>query len=77
MKKILAAFAVIVALAGAVRADIDAGELTSIALKDAVNDAKASLAASVSAAFLLLPCPLPISLPSSSTTREPMISERK
>ena len=45
MKKILAAFAVIAALAGAVRADIDAGELTSIALKDAVNDAKASLAA--------------------------------
>ncbi len=45
MKKILTAFAVIAALAGAVRADIDAGELTSIALKDAVNDAKASLAA--------------------------------
>jgi len=45
MKKILAAFAVIAALAGAARADIDAGELTSIALKDAVNDAKASLAA--------------------------------
>ena len=46
MKKTLAAFAVVAALAGAVGADIDAGELTAIALKDAVNGAKASLAAS-------------------------------
>ena len=46
MKKTLAAFAAIIAIAGSARAGISAGELFSLALKDAVNDAQASIAAS-------------------------------
>ena len=46
MKKILAALAIMAAFAGTVRAGIDADELVAIAIKDAVNDAKASFAGS-------------------------------
>ena len=46
MKKILAAFAIGIAFVGAVRAGIAADELVALALKDAIGDAKASLAAS-------------------------------
>ncbi len=46
MKKTLAAFAAMIAIAGSARAGISASELFSLALKDAVNDAQASIAAS-------------------------------